>query len=581
MRRLLIVLVIVSAGGLAGGYVYFFQPFGSETELTSVLTDDTVAFVRLCDLEKQVERFQAGPMGRSLAEIDLDVLLQVLDATPREQDRIKRWLSAVKNGLNSVWFDILFGQDVILAVQALPHNMAAGDMPGTHMLLNSLVVVSHPGQPTRVLESLTNLFGSDIDVKTYTYKQWEMQQIVLEHGLKAHVALDKGLMIAGFSAVPVQRCLEQILAPQTSFVSSHIYRRNGAGLYHAGRTDMTAFFDGAYLLNTTSGWIDERAKVHPDMAALKNQLEKLKGIRDINLAVYDDGGPLVQTKMIIGLDRDVMSADLARALSLEPGRNPTLTRAPAAVLFYNWQNTFDLSLFWQSLKDNPRITPDKIIEIQDSFAETTGTTLETFLESLGSQAGLLINEINMNGILPLPEVALYLEVKKPVVIQEVIRSQIERMGLSFQKETYKDAVLYHLMLPAGPHMSPAYTVRDGFFTLAVNRALLKAMLDADVQNSLSATPDFKTVDKGLSAENNQVFFLRPAELAARTRDLAAIALTWSTMVRPQKTEEYRRIAQGVIYPVLGGLSMVRTLAGRTYTEKTRINSEIFTLLDRN
>ena len=548
MRKVVVLVVFIVIAASAGAYVYFYQPFAKETPLESVMPGDTVGFVRFCELKKQIERFRAGRMGQSFAKIDLGGTMDAMGVAGPEQELVNRFLADAKNMVDSAWFDMLFGKDVALAVQAVQVDAAMLDSRDPQPFMDALVMVARPRQPTRVLESLNSMFSTQLEVQKQTYGQWEINQVDPQNGMPLYYALSDGLLIAGFSAKPVQKCLDQSANPQTSLMNAGQYRANAAGLYAQGRTDMVAFLDGAYLLDS----LQRVASQHPDsdqeMAALKQQLKKMRGIRDISMVSYDDGGPLVQTRTIIGVDRDAISVDLSRALSIKPALNPTLKNMPSDALVYSWQNTLDLKQYWQSMRENLEIPPDKVAEIRDMFAEKTGMPLETVLDALGTQAGLLVKDINTGGFLPIPEMALFIEVKKQDVIDQLIKQQIGQMNMPLQSEAHNGVDIHYLTLPAGGNLSPAYAYKDGFCNIAINRTLLTKMLDAAGQTGLPSHPDFKSVDKGLSAENNQVVYLNTAGLTAKARDLVNWGMAWMAMAKPDEADKTRRVVEQAVFP---------------------------------
>jgi hypothetical protein len=188
--------------------------------------------------------------------------------------------------------------------------------------------------------------------------------------------------------------------------------------------------------------------------------------------------------------------------------------------------------------------------------------------------------LNMGGMFPIPELALFVQVRQPDVIDQLIRHQAEQFNLPVLKESYKGTDLQYVMLPLGEDMSPAYAFSKGFCTLALNRTLLKSMLDEDGTNRLSSHPSFKAVNQGLTDENNQVFYMRTDGLVAKTRDIVNWALTWMAMAKPNEGDQVRQIVELGVYPLLDGLSMFKAMGGRTYTQGDRINSDMQMLLDR-
>jgi hypothetical protein len=326
--------------------------------------------------------------------------------------------------------------------------------------------------------------------------------------------------------------------------------------------------------------VDAKAASEPEMAQLKTQLDRIQGIDTIGMVQYDDGSPLVRLKMVVGLDKERMAPPVAKAAGTAPIPNPTLASIPSNALIYSWQNNFDAKYYWQQLQQHPAMTPETVAQIKQSFAEKTGMELDRLLEAFGAQAGLLVNDLNMGGMFPIPELALFVQAEHPDVINQFIRQQAGQFNMPVLQESYKGIDLQYVTLPLGGDLSPAYTFSKGFCTLAINRTLLKSMLDESGTNRLSSNPSFKAVNQGLTDKNNQVFYMRTEGLVAKTRDIINWAVTWMAMTKPNEADQVRQIMDLGVQPVLDGLTIFKAVGGRTYIDGNQINSDIQVLLDR-
>ena len=210
----------------------------------------------------------------------------------------------------------------------------------------------------------------------------------------------------------------------------------------------------------------------------------------------------------------------------------------------------------------------------------TPAVLDKFLEAFGTQAGLLVNDLNTGGMFPVPELALFIQARQPDVINQFIKQQAGQFKMPVLQESYQGKDLQYVMLPLGGDLSPAYAFSKGFCTLALNRTLLKSMLDEKGTNRLSSHPSFKAVDQGLTDKNNQVFYMRTEGLVAKTRDIVNWAMTWMAMSKPEEAEQARQIVELGVNPLLDGLTMFKAVGGRTYNLEDRINSDMQVLMDR-
>ncbi len=580
MRKFILTLVIVVAAAAAGTYFYLYRQAPKQTAVETVLPGDTLAVMRVCQLSKQIDRFRGERLGRALGSIDWPSLLTAMGVSANDRSTVLAATDDVKTATRSLWFNVLFGKDISVALLNTDLDLAKLKAGQMKPLLDAFVMVSRPTQPSRILESLSSMLRTPLSVKKETYRQWEVNRLPLGNGQALYYALADGLMIAGFSSAPVKSCLDQSLNRRTSLLSSETYRHYCADLYEAGKTNMVAFANVEGVLAKTRVIMADSAADNPRLKMFEKQLDKMQGIQSLNLVKYDDGGPIVCTKMIIGLDRKKMSPYLTRLLAKAPQKNPTLQYVPANALLYSWQNTFDLKLFWENLRKNSHMPPEALARFRQMFAEKTGVDLETFITAFGSQAGFLVNDIDMNGPIPVPELSLFAQVSQPEVIEGVIRRQVAKTGLQIEQESYADTDIHYVTLPFGGGVNPAYAFSNNFCAVAVNRELLKDMLSASDTGTLATHPDFKAFGDIMTSKNNSVFYLRSEGLIARIKELIPRGMSWLAMTQPDKAKDLQKVVDLGVMPLLDGLSMYKAVGGRTYVDGNRVCSDVQVLMDR-
>ncbi len=580
MRKIVVASLILVLVTVAGAYVYYYQPFVKRTAVESLLPGDTLALVRVCELKKQIERFKSGKMGKALAGMDLPRLMAALDVPPDRRQEVTRSLGNLMESINSPWFDSLFGQDVSLALLKSPFHPEQLEAVDPQALMDTVVLLARPRQPARVLESLNSMFATQLSVQNQNFLQWQIHRFALESGQQVHYVLTDGLVIAGLSAAPVQRCLQQSLGTTPSLLQTQVYRTQCAPLFKAGQTDLFAYGDAGRFYTLLQETVRSRKASDPSMDGLKLQLERLQGIETVSLVQHDDGGPLVHLKMVVGIDKKKMAPHMAKATGIAPMSNPTLGSIPADALIYSWQNNFDVKFYWQELQRHPAMTPETVARVEQSFVQSTGMELNRLLQACGTQIGLLVNDLKTDGMFPVPDMALFVQAKQPEVFDQIIRRQAARFNMPVHQESYRGTDLQYITLPLGDALSPAYAFSNGFCTIAINRTLLKNMLDESGSNRLGSHPNFKAVNQGLTDKNNQVFYMRTEGLVAKARDIIDWAVTWMAMTKPDKADQARQIVELGAYPLLDGFSMVKAVGSRTYTQENRINTDLQLLLDR-
>ncbi|MBN2429089.1 MAG: hypothetical protein JXK94_12200 [Deltaproteobacteria bacterium] len=394
------------------------------------------------------------------------------------------------------------------------------------------------------------------------------------------IVFQEALIIAGINLDLVQRCLDQSLDPSTSLLESGAYKTYCADLFKPGETDVILFGDLDHFITTAGKVVHAQMEQDPRLAGVEKQLADMQGLTTLALACYDDGGPLLNSKLVLGIDRNVLSPTLATAFGVEPMTNPTLDKVPAKALIYSWQNNFNAAFYWQEFQKSPELTPENIEKIKNEFALNTGVELDNFLAAFGSQVGFLINDINTGGMFPIPEAALVFEVKNPVLVEQAIQTVVGQMGMPLQQEAHNGIGISYVALPMGADLSPAYVCADGFCTLTVNKNLLTSMLDASQNGSIKTQPGFKAVNRGITGKNNQVSYANVEGLIGKTKDISAWALAWMAATQPDRGEKGRRMVELVLNPLLDGFSMYNSIGSRVYIENDRMVSDTYVSVNR-
>lgn len=580
MRKYFLLLIIAGMAVAGGAYLYLAPSDTEKVSMEAVLPADTVGFVRIPELSQQVERFKADRLGKSLAKMDVPAIMDLMELSRDEQENILQFKEQFQAAVESTWFDILFGQDVALAIQPISVDFKGNEEFDLQQLFQAVTILGKPKQPTRVLESLNSMFSTQLNVRTQAYKDWTINEFRLENGQPAYYALVEGLLIAGMSPEPVQRCLDQSLDPASSLQQSKLWKLHGADLYKAGETDLLFFADLDYILDTSQKALSTQVEERPDLLVLKKQFDDLRALETISLASYDDGTSLLESKVVVSFDPNRMSPTLEQAFGTKPQDNPTIKYVPAGALVYSWQNNFDLNFYWRELLKSPELGSEDLDEIRREFAAFAGVELEQFLAAFGSQLAFLVNDVNTGGMFPVPELALHFEIKDPAILEQAVQNLVGQSGMPLQKESYNGVDILSVSLPLGANLSPAYACDKGFCTLAVNGQLLKSMLDSPQGSSLSSQANFKIVDHGITGKNNQISYLNIEAMIVKARDIVSWSLAWATATQPDKGEKARRLAALVIDPLLDGFSMYKAVGIRSYVEQGRVTTEAYTAVQR-
>lgn len=580
MRKFLVVFVVLVMGLSAGAYIYYYKPFAPASSMETLLPGDTLGMVRICHLDKQIDQFKNGKLGKALLELDWQRLMTILEIPAPVQNQIRDRLKKVEESMNSPLFDSFLGQDTALAIldtEIDPALIEAGNVQG---LLDAVVAIARPKHPAAIFDHLTSMFDTQLAKETEAYKEWEIVKLSMDPRAALYYALDGDLMIAGVSAVPVKRCLDQIGSVATSLAEFPYFKDHGRDLFVDGQTEGQMYVNMEKLLARIKVLVDQGTADDPSLAAFTAQMENFQGIESFHWVQYDDGSPVIQSKMLVGMDRDRLAPQVRRAVEISPSTNPTLTKAPDNALLYSWQNNFDLKNFWEQIAENPDITPEDLDKIKQSFLIYSGIDLETFIGLFGHQFGLLLKDVKQGPMFPIPVFALFFEIDKPDEMNILITETAAKFKVPLTPDTHNEVDIQQIKLPLGEDLSPAFTLSDGFLTLAVNRSLLEAMLDTTDSSCISTNPNFKALGDDLTGDTNQMFFVQTEDLIGKSKDLINWGLTMMAITKPEQVQKLSEIMTVGVFPILDGLTMVKAMGGHLRNSEDVVVSDMRMLMDR-
>ena len=580
MKKAIVIVVLLGIVAAGGGVWYFNRPATVATHPAELLPEDTLVMIEAVDLKKSLDEFRAGPLGRAVLGIDMQACMGAFNADPEEIEQVRRLQARVKAGVDSPWFDTLFGDLAVLAVLR-PDPEALRDSP-ERLWHQSAVMVLKPKKPAEMIQWIGRMFAMDVSVTAETESGVRMDRIDAGDGPPLFVAVHRGLGLVALDPGPIVRCL----APSDAFAPSPLaqspdyaaLRAELAGAPEAGRFFVWIDFHG--ILDT---WFDPADQTSPRDAAMA-EVEKLWGgfnqARPVIAAVTTDGGDTVNHRWRIRYNAVDLSPDMARMLNIPPESNTTLPWIPESVLYYSWQNNLDQVL--ESVLDLSRLDAGETEAFRREFATATGVVLEDALGAFGSQFAVMIRDIRTGGIFPVPELALMAEVGRPEIIDRLVESAVRNFGLATATEEYRDGRIRYVALPYGEEISPGYAFREGFLVMASSRGLLKTLLTQEPGGkSLVDSPSFSAVNRGLTDRNNQMMFLQTGEAAERARDLLKWALSLAVMTgKAGDANQMIYLSGKVVEPILEGLSMYPAVGARTVVRENGIESDISVLKPR-
>jgi len=578
VKKALFIMILLCLGTTAGAYYVIYEPFTEKLVAEQVLPGETLLTIRIDHLKRHIDDFRASPLGATIARIDVQKAMAALEAPADAIQKAQDLMARAHDSVDRPWFDVLFGQQVTLAL--LPVTINDFDQPSPAELSQAPVAVLRPKHPAKFLDLMRHLFANDIEVASDEYDHWTVNRVELKSGGTVHYSIAGGLVVCALERSPVLRCLDAFKEPAASLAHNPDYQEiereltDNPALQVYGYANLAEFFELALDMAA------EKAADRPALDLLEKQFGRMGGFYAAGYALYDDDSPVQQSRLVFMVDQTAVGPQLNRVLNTRPETADMLTLLPQNTLGFIWQNTFDLELYYNSLLDSEDPKFPNIASVNLLVQEKLGVSFEELADAFGPQWGMALQDIKTGGFFPIPELGIFIQSPRPEIMEQIIQRAAASGNMALQTENYGPHQISYLPLPFGRELSPGYAYLNGYCILAVNTEIIKSYIDAfsNGQN-ITGSEAFMAVDKGLSDQNNQLAFIKFDRLLDRIPEIIQWGGSMAAMAQPDKAGQIAPVADQVINPLIDGLKMYKTIGCRTFFAEAKVESQMYMDVD--
>ena len=573
MKKVFVVVVLLLVAA-AGGVFWFYGRQPAEViQPAQVLPHDTLVMLEALDLKESLDEFRAGPLGQAISGIDWPACMRAFNTTPQDIQRMQQILTQISATFDSLWFDALFGDRAVFAV--LTPASADPATPPETVWRQSALMVLQPRQSSEMIQWIGKMFAGNVTISPVETDGVRMDRVKAPDAPAFFVAAHHNLMLAALEPAPIVRCLKPDPANRSSLAEVPEFGQLRQEIGLTGTPRSFAWIDLHRIYDQWAALLQRQEVEH----ATANEVLKLwagfNRAKPVMAVAGATNGNLSHQRWRLRYNGADLSPEAARVLNIPPQPNATLPWIPDRLLYYGWHN--NLRQVIESVANLSRLDTEQAEAFREKFTATTGVPFDDALSAFGDEFALLIQDVKMGGLFPLPVLAVVVEVGQQEVIERLVEGAVARSGMALQTEDHLQTPIRYLALPYGEDLSPAYAFRDGFWVAASSRQLLKPLLaNSDAGPALVKDPVFKSVDKGLSGPNNKMAFLRMDHIAAKGKEL----ITWgmSLAMMSGKVKNPRQITcltDEVLTPIFDALARYPAMGSRTVNEENAVQADIY------
>jgi len=579
MKKAILIIILLCLGTTAGAYFVIYEPFGEKLAAEQILPGETLLTIRIDHLKQHIDDFRASPLGGgAIAGIDVRKAMTAMEAPADSIQQAQNLMANVHDSVDSHWFDVLFGQQVTLAL--LPVTIKDVDQPSPAELSQTIVFVLRPKHPAKFLDLMKHFFAADIEVASMNYDHWTVNRFELKSGATVHYSIAGGLVVCALDRRPILRCLDALRDPATSLAQNSDYLAVEGELTDNPAPQVYGYANLAKFLELAWDLASEKAADRPEFDLLEKQFGRMGGFYAAGYALYENGGPVQQSKLVFMVDRTAVEPHLERVLNIRPETADILTLLPQNTLGFTWQNTFDLELYYNSLLESEDPKLPNIASVNPIVQDKLGVSFEELADAFGPQWGMALQDIKTGGFFPIPELGIFIQNTRPEIMEQIIQRAAATGNMAPLTENYGAHQISYLPLPFGSDLSPAYAYLNGYCILAVNPKIIKTYIDAFTSGqNITGSEAFMAVDKGLSDQNNQLAYIKFDRLLDRIPEIIQWGGSMAAMAQPDKAGQIAPVADQVINPLIDGLKMYKTIGCRTFFAEAKVESQMYLDVD--
>ena len=573
MKKIIIVVFLLVAA--AGGVFWFYSRQTAEKiQPARVLPRETLVMLEAVKLKQRLDEFRTGPLGRAIGGIDWPACMEAFNASPEEIQRAGQVRTQISATIDSLWFDALFGDRSALAVLA-PLSIDPAAPPETVWRQTALMVLQ-PRQSSEMIQWIGKMFAGNVTIGPVETDGVRMDKVETPDAPAFFVAAHHNLILVALEPAPIVRCLKPGPDKRSSLADVPEFEQLRKEVELTGTPRSFAWIDLHRIYDLWAPLLQQEGEADAAASEVLKLWSGFNRAKPVMAAAGASDGNLSHQRWRLRYNAADLSPEAARMLGIAPQPNATLPWIPARLLYYGWHN--NLRQVIESVANLSRLDAGQAEAFGEKFTAATGVPFDDALSAFGDEFALLIQDVKMGGLFPLPVLAVAIEVGQPKIIERLVEGAVAKSGMALQTEDHLQTPIRYLALPYGEDLSPAYAFRDGFWVAASSRQLLKTLL-ADSEAGLLKDPLFGSVDMGLSGPNNKMAFLRMDHIAAKSRELVTWGMSLAMMSGKVKNpRQITCLTDKVLKPIFDALSHYPAMGSRTVNEENAVQADTYVLM---
>ena len=539
-KLLLVVLILVATGLVAGGIFMFWQKTRPPVEMEAILPPQPLLFVHMKDIEANLEEFTKTRFWQIFKEIDYVKYMKQSGGNEAALERFNEIKKQLFSEEMKIFAKTFFGKEVAVAVYPGPGNSL--DPKNVMDVASQALLVTRLKPEVKFAEKFSGLLEKmdpNISVEEIDYEKNKIYLLSVKGApFKIGYARIKNLLVVGINDQAARHCIDVYRQKSPALKEDTDYQRVRS---HAEpEADFLGYMNFAKLIgdlkSQIAGWLGGKEETNELVQKqLDDSFRKAKGFQLMSLSAL--GGPQARLKFDIHYDREAVEPDVRPLYECAPQDNSTLRFVPHDVLGYQWSPCYDLNYYWKQTQENmgdalrAKGVQVGTEEFMSGLEESLGINVENdIIPAFGNELGWFWTDVSIDNLVPIPQLAFYIKTVDQDKVKALMSDLIAKQSfVRAETETLEGENINYFKIPLVNNLEPAYSFLNGYLIMATSRGLIKQVMATNTGEnpSILTQADFKQEDLGLAAKNNAVFFLNLLGITQKADDLVAWSRGWA------------------------------------------------------
>jgi len=542
MKKLLLFLIVIVLV-VATASILLFVDKGEGIPAEDVLPSGALAYFNVKDLETKWNNVTETKFFSEVSQIDIISVMKKNGASAEEVARAEEMIDQLSDPEVHGFIKRFFGQEFAVAIY--PTKFKDISLNSLYNIAANVIFVTRLDPQAEFMTFFADALGrfsKDFNSEVIEYRGEDIHMISTKDKLvKLGYVRIKDLFVFGFGDKPARRGVDTFreLVPALSTDK----RFEKAIALQLPEADGVQYVDLETVVSDMKkqilGLATQKLKSKEEITLVEKKVEE--GLRDVrglgSVAVSTIFADPSRLKCDIMFDRSKMGADIAKLYACPAQDNRSLSFIPGDVLTYQWSSCFDLDYYWKQSKKEMQRAKEMNPEGNDpqamiaGFEEKLGIGIERdLLPTIGDEMGGYLKDVNLNGMFPVPQLVLFLEVKDEAKAQGIIKSLIEKQPI-FRPESDEHAGvgIQFFTVPLMADVQPAYAFVDGFLMVTTGKPMIKEAIDVR-QGAVPGLKDragVQDAEINMGQNVNSVVYVKFDQLMGKARQLVAWADKWA------------------------------------------------------